>query len=235
MIAIADLGGAYTGGKLGARIGTEIGACLGNPVTGCAFGAFLGALGAGAYSSWHESQNTKAIFDNFDFDSYIALCDKALHDEDISGIPIEMREKIFVDEKIVKKTDLSSESKRVGKMHNIVLASLQEGVVIETGQHEIKNDTEDYESAILYSDQMKELLLSYASGNYQTEISLSDSVLKLFNNIFEECARNSDDVSIIINKYQSIIETSNELNEDEKYNLSLAFATALYSINYWSE
>lgn len=43
-----------------------------------------------------------------------------------------------------------------------------------------------------------------------------------------------EDVSFIINKYQRIIQDSNELNTEEKQYLCDAFATALYSFNFWS-
>lgn len=234
-IALADLGGAYTGGKAGAEIGAEIGLAFGNPITGGVFGALVGALGVGAYSSFLASEIAVST-DNFDVNNYTALCEEALQKIDVADFAPEIKSKICVDQVILDNTNLNPEAKKIGKMHNVVLAELRGDIQLEKPLlTKASIQSNSLESEILYSKEMQALISSCSYKNNKLDNSLPDSVLKLFNQIFEECARDCADVSIIINKYQNIIMQSNELSEDEKNNLNLAFGTALYSINFWKE
>lgn len=234
-IALADLGGAYAGGKAGAEIGTDIGLAFGNPITGGVFGAFVGALGVGAYSSFVASE-ISAPTDSFNVNNYTALCEEALLTIDVADFNPEIKSKICVDQVILDNTNLNPEAKQIGKMHNVVLAELRGDIQLETSLlTKASIQSNSLESEILHSKEMQAIISSYSYKNDKLDNSLPDSVLKLFNKIFEECARDCADVSIIINKYQNIIMQSNKLSEDEKNNLNLAFGTALYSINFWKE
>lgn len=236
-IATADLTGAYAGGKGGAKVGAYIGTLLGNPATGAVFGAAVGGLACGAASSWMASpDDTKASSSDLNYSEFSSLCYSALKFEgNIESDNI--ANAINPDQDILNNTLLDDSSKRIGKLHNIVLASLNGDIKIETANTKASATDDDIEGAILSSPEMEELCNQVTrdildnSSTYDG--SISSAVISLFNEVYNACSSNCEDVSTIINNYQTIISTSDELTEEEKSYLSIAFSTALYSFNYW--
>lgn len=235
-IATADLSGAYAGGKGGAEIGAEVGTLLGNPATGAAFGAAVGGLACGAASSWMASPDTKASSFDLNYSEFSSLCYSALKfEENIESDNVS--DAINPDQDILNNTLLDDSSKRIGKLHNIVLASLNGDIKIETANTKASATDDDIEGAILSSPEM-EKLCNQVTGDILDNTSaydgsISSAVISLFNEVYNTCSSNCEDVSTIINNYQTIINTSDELTEEEKSYLSIAFSTALYSFNYW--
>lgn len=72
-------------------------------------------------------------------------------------------------------------------------------------------------------------------GDNETTITNStvDIVRKLFVQMLENYCVKSNDVSYVISRYVDIIDQSTELTDDDKNQLKMALATALYSSNYW--
>lgn len=234
-VAIADISGAYGGAKGGAKIGAYIGSFLGSPIYGAAVGALVGGIAIGATCSWAASPDTKAS-QYIDYSRVINVCEWAMK-EDMTN---EKWDWLVPDEETVNNTALSPESVKIGSLHNLMLAGLVGDIMIEDDYLDTKSSAtdNDLESSILSSQEMEDLLdnvtRNVSNGNIAYDYSLPSSVLGLFLNVFESCTDDCNDVSFIINKYQQIIRESDELNMEEKQYLCDAFATALYSFNYWS-
>jgi hypothetical protein len=54
-IICEDFFGALAGGKVGFSLGGKVGLVLGSPISGAAFGGFLGAVVGGSFNSWRVS------------------------------------------------------------------------------------------------------------------------------------------------------------------------------------
>ncbi|MCQ2166176.1 MAG: hypothetical protein MJY49_01930 [Bacteroidales bacterium] len=235
-IAIADIGGAVSGAKGGAKIGAMVGTFFGNPITGSVFGAFLGGVACGAFCSWAASPDTKAGIKQMEYSVVSETCITAINQVD--KIQFNDFDKVINPKKsIIEKTIIDDSALKVGKLHNVVLASLNGEIQLDNNIV-IENDETALSESILSSAEMKELFstvtTNIANGNYLFDNSLSVAVVSLFNEVLQKCAENCEDVSTIINKYQSIVTESTELTEEEKSFVSMAFSTALYSFNYWA-
>lgn len=236
-VAIADIGGAVSGAKGGAKIGAMVGTFFGNPITGSVFGAFLGGVACGAFCSWAASpDNTKAGIKQMEYSVVSETCITAINQVD--KIQFNDFDKVINPEKsIIEKTIIDDSALKVGKLHNVVLASLNGEIQLDNNIV-IENDETELSKSILSSAEMKELFstvtTNVANENYLFDNSLSAAVVSLFNEVLQKCAENCEDVSTIINKYQSIVAESSELTEEEKSFVSMAFSTALYSFNYWT-
>lgn len=234
-VAIADINGAYGGAKGGAKVGAYIGSLLGSPIYGAAVGALVGGIAIGATCSWAASPDTKST-QIMDFSHVIGVCEWAMHEDGA----FEECDWLVPDEGTVNNTILNPESIKIGRLHNLMLAGLVGDVMIETDYLDTKSSTQDgdLEMSILSSQEMQDLFeevtRNVSNGDIDIDDSLPSSVLGLFLNVFESCTEDCEDVSVIINKYQRIIQDSNELNTEEKQYLCDAFATALYSFNFWS-
>ena len=149
---------------------------------------------------------------------------------------------------------LTQDEKAIGKMHNIILKDLNDTVKFipkEYGKRFAQSkkmqlnkiNTEQVQCAIslqdvLYSSEYKNKLIE-TINNEKNRISegnfnKSDYIIGLFEDIFNKYVETNDDILFIINKYQEIIDNSNELTAAEKEYVSYALSTAIYSFNYWN-
>lgn len=240
-IALADIKGAFNGGKYGARIGSKIGLGFGNPITGGVFGAFLGGAIVGGCKSWLAAELcSRAVSKNVEYKDLALVCEKTLsedlsiNDNSIKLTP-KAKEKITIDSDLLSNVELNKNQLNVGKMHNIMLTVLDKSASLNINSTETGDSTitakilksEDFEN--MYND------LTQKSNTETKEGTLDEEVLKLFYEVFEKYPDNNQDVVFIINKYAEAIDSSDELSEEEKNNIKTGLATALYSFNYWDK
>lgn len=250
-IVYNDLAGAYEGGKAGAWAGGKVGTFLGNPITGAAFGAFIGGVGFGAFRSWlawpttanSPSQNMPIDLENVEYsaiaDAYSKFC---LGDENFIK---ELEVKIQLDSSIIKNVNLDNDALMVGEKHNIMLAGLH-GTISAPNRITTKISIPDdglekdktLEYSILYSPEMEEAFDGFYSNLKQTTeingVNLPDNIIKLYSDLILNYVSECDDIIFIINKYSECINSSSELSDDEKSYLNMGLATSLYSYNYWN-
>ncbi len=257
-VALADVVGAYAGGKVGARVGTWVGSSLGSPVQGCVFGAALGAIGWGgwkSYKAYHRNSscsysivvtNTFKLIEKPCFRTSAQLEDHNLEGNDTIGV--------FIDSQSLNGYNLTEEEKNVGQAHNIILALAIKNKKLGDLRKRIdslKEETSpkqiiDKADSVLLSEKMRDMCMS--SEFIENCNAMTDSiengkfcandkanyVVKLFNDVFE-LSRDDSDVKNLVNQYKTIISQSNELSEEEKSWISKALATAVFSYNYWEK
>lgn len=238
-VTIADIEGAYAGGKAGAWLGGKIGAGLGNPITGAVFGGFLGAVAVGGFNSWRNSPGCSIVKPNDIFTGMMQTIPFTINDrlsvnDDVwvSAKKID-EEKISIKSEIESKVNLTDKQMSVGKAHNIVLGTLDGTVKMAPINKEVTDNElvcqiiESKEFEQLYETGMNEL------QNDTCKIK-ADYVIKLFNDVLANYPSDNMDVVMLINEYKNVIDTCNELTEEEKDWVCGALATALYSFNYWN-
>lgn len=256
-VSIADAWGAYTGANKGLKIGNIVGAALGNPITGGVFGATIGAISVGAYKSYRASRLYDNIFDggyeakpDFMDTSYKAneVLDGELdvNWENINIVDTVSLDKINLDAPTVSNIHLKNKYLKIGQMHNIMLCSKDGSLSINCDQAympltrglDIDVDIDDDEPPLveekirnnfMSNDNLSDL---YEQANDDQCKTKSDSLLNLFCEAIKDVSDKNELISLI-NSYVSIVSSSVELTEDEKENIFNAFATAIYSFNYW--
>ena len=264
-LALADATGAWNGGRRGLSIGAKVGAIMGNPITGGAFGAFVGALSWGAFASWLVYPESENIQENIDYAYIVEFSKKAAEalsdeidlgdlfedDEDYEDYAEEeddeqLQEMLFVEECYLEDVSLSPKELYVGKMHNLLLANL-EGVIktehTRSASTRVSEETDEDEGeyaalseAILESDEMRQAFYEYfESENEEVDNTLPGIVTSLFSEVLQVYPESIEDVVYLINVYLARIDASSELSADEKSWIHLGMAVSLYSYNYWSK
>lgn len=252
-IAIADAGGAISGGKKGFKYGGRIGSLLGNPATGATVGTIVGAVVKGGMKSYlkykkiedakKETAATSLRRANQTVDDYARAafaCSALIGNGDslnVNGPLITyanpMSEySVVIDDSLMKKTNLTDRQLNVGMAHNLVLAYLDGKILIDDAS-KVDTTTNIYVQKLLESPEFREECLQEDSDEDSEETSAM--VEQLFFEVYERYANDCDDVSFIINKYVEAIDASDELSPEEKTSLKYGFATALYSTNYWEK
>lgn len=240
-VAIADISGAYNGGKGGGVVGAKIGLCLGSPITGSVFGAFLGGVICGAGASWLAAPETRAVTPTLTYSTVSQVCDLTI-DGDLTvntaclkTTPVSL-EKIELEDEIVSSVTLEEKQLNVGKMHNVILSVLDGSTTIDDSKVVTSKDT--LYNTIITSDEMEclfeEMKTNANNGDFYNEDTKANYVMKLFEEIFTKYSSDNHDVVYIINEYSKIINNSSELTNEEKDWIMTGLATALYSFNYWN-
>ncbi len=241
-VASADISGAWGGCKIGAKIGLRIGAALGNPITGGAFGSFLGAVVGGAYSSWLAAPDTRAVSRIEGCRDLMITCDNLIADDlsiDDSAVMIKepaVINKLEVDDALIGKVNLREKDLNVGKLHNILLGTLDGSIEIKSLDSTEVESNDIYDSLVNSVDLAngcQEIGLKVNSSQEDIDPTLEARVLMLFNEVYQKYSSTNDDVVFIINKYVEVIDASKELTDYEKDSIKSGLATALYSFNYW--
>lgn len=241
-VCVADIGGAYSGGKGGAVIGGKVGTIMGNPITGAVFGAAIGGIICGAGNSWLNAPSSRAISATPDVYAAITTSCKVGLDGNliintgniVSKTP-DGELKMKIDDTTLSKVKLSEDQLKVGKMHNAILSYLDGSVVVNKENLEIKDSSL---CAIVDAPEMKELYNKTINDCKQGKINketAADYAISLFEDVFTDYVAITDDVVYIINKYIDILDKpSSGLTDDEKTWIKNGLATALYSYNYWN-
>ena len=242
-VASSDITGAVAGYKIGSRIGAIVGTPLGSPITGGAFGAFIGALVGGAYSSWLAAPDTRALGMTNNCDQLMICCDNLVRDDftinesAIIAKSPDAYDKIEIEQTILDNTNLSRKNLTTGQLHNVLLSTLDGSIEIDETKRIDRSD--NLVNSILNSKQLADscqiIAVNINSSNYNTNTSLENRVISLFNEVYRKYASTTNDVVFIINKYVEVIDASNELTPEEKESVKGGLATALYSFNYWDE
>ena len=247
-VVSADLAGACVGGESGAEIGATVGAFFGNPITGGVFGAFIGAVGYGAFSSWLASPSSSSPssgdFDLDEIDTAIiieAYSQYCLGEENSLDLIFDefgdLRSQIIVDSAILDMVNLDDDALNVGYHHNVILSALEGNLDIDTQTETIVDeDQRTLEEHILYSEEMKSLFDELSLNNESItsgQDSLPDIVINMYSDLICNYASECMDMVFIINKYSDCINNSDELTDEEKTSLNIGLATSLYSYNYW--
>lgn len=258
-VTLQDAIGAYCGGRTGAALGGKIGLVAGSPITGAAFGGFLGAVGFGAYKSartYHSTCSYACTPEDFQINfinnAYPLI--KQYYDELESNLnikgndlltPNSLGEQIDVDEQILDSVNLDNHFLYVGKLHNVILSSLQNSAQVgETINLSMRGslDYDDIEEDINFTyvssqmdwnefyDEANQLAVELETDNANSKV---DYVMTLFADIFSIYPSEIDDVVMLINKYAAVVKASDEFTEEEKEYIMYGLATALYSYNYW--
>lgn len=240
-VICTDIGGAVKGGKHGYKVGMWIGTALGSPITGAAFGAFTGGCLAGAIASWVVSPD-RALINPPDS---IYYCEKTIFEGIVndnlditlnsSGFEPKIAERIDIDPTILLSVNLKEKYLDIGKIHNIILAALEDSLTFEKS---INSGIEDsLHNAIIYSEEMKALIdevkIDATEGSLLSENTICDRIISQFNELMLKYPNEINDVITMINEFSEKIEVSIEIEEEEKDWVYCGLATALYSYNYW--
>lgn len=252
-IAMADAGGAISGGKKGFKYGGRIGSLLGHPATGATVGTIVGAVVKGGMKSYlkykkiedakKETTATSLRRANQTVDNYAKAafaCSALLGNGDslsvngplITYVNPMSKYSVVIDDSLMKMTNLTDRQLNVGMAHNLVLAYLDGKILIDDASN-VDTTTSIYVQKLLESPEFREECLQDDSDEDSEETSVK--VEQLFFKVYEKYAKDCDDVSFIINKYVEAIDASDELSPEEKTSLKYGFATALYSTNYWEK
>lgn len=239
-ITLSDICCGLTGAEAGGELGAAIGTALGNPITGAAFGAFIGGAIVGGVASWSQWDQTRASVGTKIDNQFPTLCatalsaDLSINEKAIIYKSEETKEKILIDNNLVKETSLNDLSIKVGKLHNVVLAYLKDDIDFDFSKAESNSD--EIINAIITSDNFNILIEKYASNpTISLENCLTSKVINLFLYVYSNYSSDCHDVAFLINKYNEVISNSNELTSTEKDNIRIALATALCSYSYWSK
>lgn len=237
-VACADISGGFSGGYVGAKIGSRIGLALGNPITGGAFGAVCGGIIWGAARSWMASPDTRAVEKKLKFEDLATICDATL-DDDLNVSYSSIKEvtpigtkKIELEPKILDDIKLDKEQLLVGKLHNVMLATLDGSLAVQK-KDKITSDTlvTLFVNSKEFEEEYNQQILNHQSSI--DENSKASIAIKQFEDVFSKYSSDCNDVKFIINKYIDILNDSQELTSEEKDWIKKGLATALYSFNYW--
>lgn len=241
-VTVADIRGAYKGGKNGGKIGKYIGSFFGRPVTGTVCGALIGGSAYGAYKSYKAAPEGCALTTGTTGDvsvPQLSMVCYAVADDNLSAngnnfdANFATMKRITPDDELLSSVSLSQQQLNVGKMHNVILASIDHSIKVKDADI---SEKDSLFTAIWNSDQMQNLLVSLEATSSEDDklTSKADSVMNLFEDLFLQYTAEDKDVVYIINKYSELINSSSELTDDEKDWILSGLATALYSYNFWN-
>lgn len=150
-----------------------------------------------------------------------------------------------IDEDLIVLSNLDNVSLGVGKMHNMALAVLEsriDGPIIIEGPEklpdsEMTSDDIALQLDIIHSEELymqcKQAEIDISEGKTIETDEKTDRIVKLFEEALTLYAEDSGDIALIIGKYCEIIDQAEDLTQEEKTELKVTFATALYSAAYW--
>lgn len=144
--------------------------------------------------------------------------------------------KLNLDNEVLASVNLTNEQLNIGKLHNILLAAFEGTISIENAYRIESNDNDV--NTVINSNEMSELWNKIGSSDetryFNTYDPLPDKVMSLFNEIFSSTASDYNTVVQLINRYAAEIDKTTELTEEQKSMVKNGLATALYSFNYWN-
>lgn len=256
-VVMADLKGCRDGGKSGFNAGRNIGMAFGQPITGSVFGAVLGGAIVGSFRSWMAFPEIIEINDDEpapdshvdDFYAITELCKEYVMNGFFASDSVVIDEIIpndcSVPQELLAMSGLSQNAIIVGKMHNLILATLDgridadaENVSKMGGPSKGDDDHDKFyssvEEEIANSLEFVEQCRLTAMSDADDSDSVVDDILTLFVDMLENYSSECSDVAYVVGRYTQIIDQSTELTDDDKEQLKSALSTALYSSMYWS-
>lgn len=240
-IAKADIAGAFAGYKIGAKIGTIVGVSTGTSIMGSAFGAFIGTVVGAGFSSWLEYPDTRSLRPvGNDCSVILNNCgsivneDFSLNESSIILKDENSNQKLFVNEADLISSNLSKRELLSGKIHNLLLMSMDGSVEISQTENNNPIISELIASKELLAE-CENLGMKINNGTYEESTTLESKVISLFNDIFQKYSSSTSDVAFIISKYVEAVDESSELTVEQKEAIKTALATAIFSFNYWDK
>lgn len=244
----------WNGCRRGYNVGKTIGGFFG--IEGRKYGIIIGCVVGGSYSSlkkWNDMNKKYECNDNDeDFDGVLEMCrtlavkgcitDEGIIDE----VVLDPNENLLPNDELVLMSNLDEQSLMVGKMHNVILASLansNDDLILDEKPEKLPNQkvSADIELQLTILDsedlqtECKTIARDIINGQGDNNNSTVDKILELFEDVLKQYPEESRDVAFVIGKYTEIIDQSDELTEEEKMVLKSTFATALCSSKYWED
>jgi len=244
-VVCADVWGAYRGGKRGGKIGRHVGSIFGSPLKGAIIGATLGGVTYGSYKSYKAwkpqceivSSNSPEFVQIKESCKNLVNEDGSINEHLIVALDSAVDKKIEVNEDLQNASGLDQQSLNIGKLHNIMLASLNNQIVVGDDPG-IPAEPQSLKEEIYNSQEMNngydELLAGGDGDEGEGSDETLNKVMELFDQVLQEYATETDDVAFIIGKYMEVIDNTDDLTEEQKNSVKCGLATALYSANYWS-
>lgn len=239
--------GARLGGHIGKYFGPK-GAVIGFVAGGLIVGAAGSYIASNSCSGRTISYNGLVSFDRI-IDDQILLLEKAVNisDEKFEAIKNEAK----VDLQLPKKYCYLEE---VGVLHNGLLENLEieSALVKKDSLSLVKSEITDPTAlGIVKSEEFKkgyqtilnEILENEAESNetnhemylyIQNEDPLVVKILELFEEVYTQYPEKMEDYDFLINRYIEMIETSDEIAEEEKIAIYTGFAVAAYTPRFWN-
>lgn len=243
------------GALIGAGVGGLVGGILGlaveivGVIPGCALGAQAGAVIGGIGTSYYAYKKTcggievpTSYLDDI-MGGYQEACSVTVdHDDE-------------ADEVTIKVLDISDDLENIGRLHNktidYLLASENQIVIHSDPIPEIPEGPEIPETPVFsafelevlrseeyvnaFNQEIETILSEDINSSMTSDGTISEDIMVLYIDAISNCGTtNYDDVVSLTNQYIEIISSSNELSEDEKNNIYIAFAVAVYSYQYWT-
>lgn len=242
-IASADIAGAYELGKIGAGVGSFFA-----PGAGTAIGGAIGGVLGGAGASYLAAEQMRVSISQVS-QTYAQVTldlDSKLNDD------------LFQQDIELELPEDKLKLLEIGKNHNLIMDGLRndynfsdgvsDSLLIET-KSEV-NVNLDYVNAFdsislavikdpTFNKSYEKMLDIVSTKTPKEFIQASgvtyDEVVRLYLDILNTSPEKLEDVEFITNKYIELIEKSNELTEEEKDNIYMAFCVAAASVEYWNK
>lgn len=260
IVVAADIKGAITGGKWGAEHGGLIGTACGSPLAGAIITGMIGGLVFGGLESYLASSVESAQVLPFNYDDMIQIYHTyvgSFATEEQPGIEADVDyeqvildnseiaqeeptlDGIFIPGEALEAISLDYNALRVGQLHNIMLAGLNQRipVLVDSVVTERSLEEELIQSR-LFRNKVLEVCRTFDINQVFSESdeeTLPDEVMSLYWNIFESNVSSCTDIVTLINNYSSAIMNSNELSDIEKEWIQMGLAVSIYSYNYWDQ
>ncbi len=253
-IVIADIKGAYNGGKIGYNLTKKY---KNNTVT--IVSTLIGGSIYGDYCSWKANKksnkdntptggltikgdpnNGSTVINPGNADINNIICTalengevntNAFTNNNASIIPL-----LTLDEKLLASVKLTKEQLNIGKLHNVLLAAFENKISLNDACKKVES-CDSIVNMVINSKEIAELCNKIGTPEensyFYVNEPLPDKVIELFNEIFQDAASDYDTVVRLINKYSEEIDKTSKLTEDQKTSIKNGLSTALYSFNYW--
>lgn len=229
-VIIADANGAAAGATVGGLLGSVA------PGVGNIAGAAIGAGVVGGIAS------DLAKAEEFWPSLIQASESEKLHSpkrESFEASYAEAKEKIASsDFALGLSLNLDSCSTRVGILHNMILDRVYE-IESKGNQIALKSDYLTVFEQQLFSSESYistyEQVVNKITPPELTETTKCNEVMNLFFQAIEKKCTDEDAFKELVRKYVNTVQDSKELSKDEKSYLSMVFAVAAYSCEFWCE
>ena len=234
----ADAIGAYEMGKIGGTVGSLAGPT--GTIVGGAVGGLIGGIGMswGAYESSKGCAGLSGFLTLQDMiNAYKGMCSVTPRPEE--------------DYTLAMPDNLED----IGKLHNMTMDYLMvgENTVMPLGNELEKpvgpgvSETpvlselelrvlESEEYGVAYNSSMEVLSDGVTIPTVMSDGSLKDEIMIMYMDAIGSYSSNDcyNEIVNLTNEYLQIVRASDELSDDDKDQLSIAFAVAVYSYQYWS-
>lgn len=251
----ADIEGEFIFGEMGCKIGAALGTIcpgIGNiagAYIGCFAGAVTGAIGF-SYLKYLELGGCSYTIPNID--DIMDVYNQKENIDPAFGTCIDF------DVNMLQFPVQLDSLENVGRYHNLALARLikSNSAVAPVGEWGDENKPEEgiidpgyqiplsvFESSVIYSNEFEYNFNYYMNAlvsgefNRPEDDSIKNNIVNLYMDALGNYSGSEEiiDVVNLTNQYISVINSSNELSEKDKYQLYLSMSVGVYSYKFWTE